>query len=283
MNISTSLQPECITSPFDLFDNLIFVKAKLNGFEGNFLFDSGSADIVLNKKNIGKKNLIETETEIRGINGIDNVNQTLLKNFNWNGLIIKNKMVVAIDLQHMEKGLNQKIDGIIGYNQIRDYALRVDYKAKKISMWKNFNKSPYKIVNRFKFVMDKHIPIFSINIGGKQFKMGLDTGAEINLLHSSNQKKINKNLKFLREYSLDGITDLTQNLKLYEVDELKTDKAAYKKLPFVFSNIDHLKKVMNGIDGLLGYQFLKHRQIAIHFPACEILFLRKKPNFALAN
>jgi len=41
-------------------------------------------------------------------------------------------------------------------------------------------------------------------------------------------------------------------------------------MKFLFANIDHLNKSINGIDGLLGYQFLKCRKVTINFPKCEL-------------
>jgi len=277
MAIFTTQYPAYITTPFELNSNLIVVKAKLNGFERNFFFDSGVSDLILNKKYVNKKNFIKGNKKFYGVNNAGSLTQTLLKNFNWNDLVIKNKIVDTIDIQHLEVALNQKIHGLIGYKQMRDYALNINYKTKTLSMWLDFEKSNFKVVQKVDFVMNRHIPIFSVNIGKKYFNMGLDTGAAGNLLHKKHQKKVSKHLKFLDDSTLSGGTTEVQKIKLYELDDLTANEVSYKKMKFLFSNIDHLNKSGYEMDGLLGYQFLKQRQTVINFPKCEIQFVRKKP------
>lgn len=276
MTTSTTQQPEYLNCSFELIENIIIVKAKLNGYERNFLFDSGAGDLILNKKYINPKNLIKSNKKFKGVNGEGSLTNALLKNFNWNNLIVRNKIVDVINLKHLEVAFNQQIHGIIGYKIFRDYALHIDYKAKNISLWMSLEKSPFKVMSSFAFLKQKHIPVFKVAIGNKHFNMGLDTGAAANLLHTKHLKKINKHLKFLDESTLSGGTGEVQNIKLYELDQLTVNKASYKKMKFIFSNIDHINKSINEIDGLLGYQFLKHRQTVINFPMCEIQFVRKK-------
>jgi len=277
MSCYTVQQPKFLTSPFKLIENIIIVKAKLNGYQRNFLFDSGASDLILNKRYINKKNQIESDKKFHAINSAGDLTNTVLKNFNWNGLTLKNKLVNAINFRHLEAALNIKIYGLIGYKQIRDYALHINYKTKQLYMWDSTEKTPFKVVSKVDFVMHKHIPVFPVTIGTKQFNMGLDTGAAANLLHIKHQKKISKHLKFLTESILSGGSEITQKIKVYQLDAMLANKASYKKMKFLFSNIDHLNKTINEIDGLLGYQFLKYRQTIINFPNCEIQFIRKKP------
>jgi len=277
MSCYTVQQPKFLTSPFKLIENIIIVKAKLNGYQRNFLFDSGASDLILNKRYINKKNKIESDKKFHAINSAGDLTNTVLKNFNWNGLTLKNKLVNAINFQHLEAALNIKIYGLIGYKQIRDYALHINYKTKQLYMWDGIEETPFKVVNKVGFVMHKHIPVFPVTIGNKQFNMGLDIGAAANLLHIKHQKKISKHLKFLTESILSGASEITQKIKVYQLDAMLANKASYKKMKFLFSNIDHLNKTINEIDGLLGYHFLKYRQTIINFPNCEIQFIRKKP------
>lgn len=275
MKILTAQYPSHLTTPFQLVENLIIVKAKLNGYERNFFFDSGAGDLILNKKHLDKKNLIESNQTFYAVNSGGNLTETIIKNFNWNGLILKNKKVHAIDLEHLEVSLNQKIHGLIGYQQIRDYAVHINYKTKQLSMWMDFEESPFKVLRKVDFVMQKHLPVFTTEIDTKQFKMGLDTGAAGNLLHIKHQKKLNKHLNFLSDSTLSGGSDIVQKIKLYEVNELLANDVSFKKMKFIFSNIDHLNNSINEMDGLLGYQFLKKRNTVINFPKCEIQFVRK--------
>jgi len=277
MSCYTVQQPKFLTSPFKLIENIIIVKAKLNGYQRNFLFDSGASDLILNKRYLNKKNQIESDKKFHAINSAGDLTNTVLKNFNWNGLTLKNKLVNAINFQHLEAALNIKIYGLIGYKQIRDYALHINYKTKQLYMWDGIEETPFKVVNKVGFVMHKHIPVFPVTIGNKQFNMGLDIGAAANLLHIKHQKKISKHLKFLTESILSGASEITQKIKVYQLDAMLANKASYKKMKFLFSNIDHLNKTINEIDGLLGYHFLKYRQTIINFPNCEIQFIRKKP------
>jgi len=147
MTTSTTQQPECLKCSFELFENIIIVKAKLNGYERNFLFDSGANDLILNKRYVNNKNLIESNKKFYAVNSAGILTHTLCKNFSWNNLTIKNKIVDVISLQHLETAFNKKIHGLIGYKVFRDYALHIDYKTENINMWMDFDKSPFKVIS----------------------------------------------------------------------------------------------------------------------------------------
>jgi len=271
MNIYTIQQPEYLTCPFKLNKKIIVVKAKLNGIERNFLLDTGAPDLILNKRYIEQNKITNTDITLKGITGNNNIAFTHLKHFKWETLSIKNKKTTIIDFSHLEKALNIVIHGIIGYKVFRDFTLFVDYKKKQLNLWSDMNKSGFTPLKHIDFIMDKHIVVIDAKIGNLKLNMGLDTGATHNLLNSKYQNKINEQLKLVNKGELHGITSETKNTKLYTLDEMLVNDYAYLNAQFLLMKTNYKKR-----DGLLGYQFLKARQVAINYPERKLQFIRKK-------
>jgi len=272
MNIYTLQQPEYLSCPFELQEKIIVVKAKLNGIERNFLLDSGAPDLILNKKHIKQNKLLDKKGTFVGSTGIGNVGLTVLKSFNWESLVIKNKKTPVIDFEHLEKVLNITIHGLIGYKVFRDYTLFVDYKSKHLHLWTDIKNSGFTATKDLDFDMNKHLPVIEAKVGNLKMKFELDTGAADNSFNAKHQKKILPHLKMITTDTLYGGAKTTKEVKIYNVDNTAVSEYSFKNMTF---NMDLGGRVDR--DGLLGYQFLKKRQIAINYPAQKLQFIRKKP------
>lgn len=268
----TIQQPENLSCSFELFEKIIVVKAKLNGIERNFLLDSGAPDLILNKKHIKQNKLLDKKGTFAGSTGTGNVGLTILKNFKWESLTIKNKKTYVIDFEHLEKILNITIHGLIGYKVFRDYTLFIDYKIKQLYLWTDIKKSGFTATKHLDFVMDKHMPVIEAKVGNLKMKFGLDTGAADNTFISKHQKNILPHLKLINTDTLYGGAKTTKEVEIYNIDNTTIGEYSFKNMKFNMRLGKYSKR-----DGLLGYQFLKKRQVAINYPDRKLQFIRKKP------
>jgi len=271
MSIFTTQQPERLNCPFELLEKIIVVKAKLNGIERNFLFDSGAPDLILNKKHVNRNKLLDKKGTFMGSTGIGNLALTNLKSFKWENLAIKNKKTYVIDFEHLEKALNITVHGLIGFKIFRDYTLFVDYKSKQLHLWTDIEKSDYTETKRLDFIMDKHIPVIEAKVGNLKMKFGLDTGAADNAFNGKYQRKISQHLNLVGTDTLYGGAKTTKEIEIYNIDNTIISDYSFKNMKFNMELDGHIDR-----DGLLGYQFLKARQIAINYPERKLQFIRKK-------
>jgi len=274
MNIYTIEQPENLTCDLELREKIIVVKAKLNGIERNFLLDSGAPDLILNKRYVRQNNLLDRKSTFKGATGVGNFNLTVFKSFKWENLSIKNKKTFVIDFEHLEKVLNITFYGLIGYKVFRDYTLFVDYKNKQLQLWTDIKNSDFTEIKHLKFVMDKHIPFFEAKVGNQKMKFGLDTGTTNNVINAKYQKKISNHLRLISDNdTLYGGGSSTKEVKTYKIDNTIVNGYSFKNMECRVESGSYTNR-----HGLLGYQFLKARQIAINYPKNQLDFIRKKPS-----
>lgn len=268
----TIQQPENLFCSFELINRIIVVMAELNGFTRNFLLDTGAPDIILNKKHIKQHKLFNNDLTFNSVTGSGIAELTLLRNFEWESISIKNKKTVVMDFEHLEKILKITIHGLIGYKVIRDYALFIDYRNKQLNFWTSIKNSGYSVIDSQDFIMHKHIPIIEAKIGTLKFKMGLDSGAGCNILDVKYQKKVNKYFNLINDATILGGKNSAMQIEFYNLNEFKINNFSYKNSRFILT-----KSISTKRDGLLGFQFLKTRQVAINYPKNKIEFIRKKP------
>ncbi len=178
-----------IVIPFELSNNIPFIKVNLNGIELNMIFDTGAdsnliftipenEELEINNANI---------TQIYGlglnepIKAIQSKNNTLTigkyKNINFEVLIINDSLV------NLSNKFGIEINGIIGYNFFKDKIIEINYEKEKIILHPKNYEFTKKIIQKYTSKKLIHInskPHFEIyvpkNNVKKKYKMLLDTG-----------------------------------------------------------------------------------------------------------
>ncbi len=127
-SIASKAQPPKAELPFVLKENLILIKVQVNGSrELNFLFDTGAGVTVLNSSTaktlqlkIGGESVIGTSgNSVKALTAIDNV------------ITMGEVQIPGIDLEvfsidHLSEYLKMPLDGIIGFDLLRNFITQVD-------------------------------------------------------------------------------------------------------------------------------------------------------------
>lgn len=128
---------------FKLINNLIVLPIKINGKNVSFILDSGVGKTILfnisQNDNIGLNN-IET-VKLKGLGKGEPVEALLSKN---NTLSLKNidiskqtVYVIVKDYFDLSSKMGVTVNGIIGYNLLRNFSLKINYKFKYIDFYKS--------------------------------------------------------------------------------------------------------------------------------------------------
>ncbi len=125
--------------PFDSIHNQIVLRLSLNGMPpGNFILDSGSESTVLDRKSAAAAHL----KIVPNIGNAFTLGGVCSIGFSAEGMQIKYRrfelsrgVAPVIDLTGLAKGLGFPIEGIIGFNYIRQFPLLLDYRAKTITIF----------------------------------------------------------------------------------------------------------------------------------------------------
>lgn len=272
LSMADAADIESSVIPFELAGGLIIVQAKVDGKEGNFILDTGAPGIVLNAVNSDGVNLRKGAS----VSGSMNIGEVSVKNFQL-GIIQQEKTQGhVLNVHHLEVACGRDIMGLIGFDVLKNFELMFDFPNKKIYTFKsgmvgevNGVKPKFSIP----FVMHGHVPVILAKVGKKRVLLGLDSGAEVNLLDKKFLNKIDEQLLAnLHAESLTGLDNATQDVIAADVLDTKLKGSALPTMRYIFTDLSHLCRNFNApLDGLLGVPFFKNKVIAIDYKHRRLL------------
>ena len=126
---------------FELIHNLIVIPLKINGKELSFILDSGVSKTILfnitKKDNISLKNV--EKIQLQGLGKGEPVDALLsFKNkVSIKNIVHENETIYVIlkDYFDLSSKMGKTIHGIVGYNILSNFIIKVNYKTKKIDFY----------------------------------------------------------------------------------------------------------------------------------------------------
>lgn len=274
--------------PFKLIDNLIVIEAELLDQRGNFIIDTGSETLILNKSHFKSKASQHDNRATAGvIDLIDNPLEKRLKEFIINDITLENKHSDVIDLSHIETSKKIHLLGIIGYNILKDYEVFIDMYLNQITLTRvdkygnRLDTRPLleTVIDTVDFKLKRHTIVLETFVDKHKLKFGLDTGAEYNQLNKRASKKI---LKYF--YPSDRLLLMGASGKKIEVMAGKlyrvklTDKIYFAPMETLLTNLNQMNEAFGtSLDGVLGYEFFRQQRTIINYKK-EKLYFVEYPN-----
>ncbi len=258
-------------APFDLINGMVIVKASVEGVIGNFILDTGSPGIVINSKN-HHSTIDFTAT---GVGGELAIGEIFIDHFKW-GIIEKENLIgFTLDISHLEEAAGCKLAGLIGYEVLQKHEVLFDYPNEVVKIYDGKNaaefRSPLHVIEAA-FEMNGHVPVIPIKVGNKKACLGLDSGAEVNLIDHSFFKPLNKS--FLTKKSKEKVVGLDQEEQEVIGAILNSSEIKGHTLPamkFLFMNLNGLSvQFEKRFDGLLGFPFFQQHAVAINYEENKI-------------
>ena len=270
--------------PFEMSGKLIMVDVMLNGKKRKFILDSGAPQVILNSRYTAEKDTTEKRilSLSKGVSGnISGMDIQQVKSLDFAGIQLKNEKVITLDISHLEQALDNKIYGLIGYDLIKDYDILFDYENKEIILinpdyyekYKNKNFSDNKLTI-VPFSLENHIPVVKALIDKKEYSLGIDCGAESNLLDDELFEEMQRLLKNNAEVALTGAGKNKKSVKKAKLKKLYIGNKKFKNLITVSNNISHLNEGYKiNIDGLIGYEVLSRQKTLMSYKRKELIFI----------
>ncbi len=271
--------------PFKLVDHLIVVEAELMDIRGNFIIDTGSENMILNKVHFS--NLYESQRSDQNTSGvlqaIDNPYHKRIKEFALNSFKLQNRTSDIINLSHIEKSKKIKLLGIIGYSILKDYEVFIDLYLNQITLTKvdkfgnKLNSNVYleKIVDSLDFTLKNHTIVVNGTINYQKVRLGIDSAAEFNQIN----KSVNKNaLKYFipkKRMRLTGIGNRKIEVLAGKLHRVKLSKTTYFGPMFtVLTNLNKMNEAFGtDLDGILGYEFFAQKRTIINYQKEKLYFI----------
>lgn len=259
------------SASFDLRGGLIFVNAVVDGKQGRYVIDTGAPGLVLNQA--PKEG---SDWSGQGVSGCVVVEETMVELFVLGNARFAHLNAYKVDLAYLEKSLGCEIDGLIGYEVLREMELVLDYPNRTITLLPLRKSDPYQDERKgyLDFFLINHIPVVSGRLGKKNILLGVDTGAGANVLRMAIGKPF--------EASASGknrVRGTDSQVKISSLVKAPIDIEGYEEemaQEYLLMDLSHLQSDLDRpIDGLLGFPFLQDGKWSIHYGQQRIYFWKK--------
>lgn len=188
--------------------------------------------------------------------------RAFVQELKWGGLAAREIRGQLHEFSQMEKPEISPLLGAIGFEQLRNSTVSVDWRARTVGVSVSGTEagptSPRAVIPFSYFL---HTPVLYATIGQTTFPMLLDTGAQVNLLPKSD----GLDTHFQR---LKGLTKISDGEKTGEaaspigiVDEMRVGGILFRDMPFAIFDVPYLKG-----NGILGSPLFQDRRVKIDFP-----------------
>ncbi len=266
-------EAECVSFPATRYytpvvvkQHLVWVRASVNGQAGWFLLDTGAPVVMWNQAASGDPS---AAVEARGVAGRAAF-VPARADFEWGHLQVPGLPGLAGDLSGLAALNGQAVQGIIGMQVLRHSRLTLDFARQTLLLETrpapptNTNAAP---LCEWPLRWAGHLPVVEIQAGKRTLRLGIDTGASVNLLDEAlvgrSARKASRSeaeesvlLQFL---GMEG-----QRWPVREV-ALQTGAITFHP-PFVCLPFRQMAEEMElDIDGLLGYPFLSRFRVVLDF------------------
>ncbi|MDX1939853.1 MAG: pepsin/retropepsin-like aspartic protease family protein [Saprospiraceae bacterium] len=260
-----------VKMPIEIVNGMIFVKASMNSDTGNYMLDTGAPMLVINQKNVNEYNAVKAS----GVAGEFVISTTKVNRFRWGGVEHRRIEAALVDLSHFEASSQYSIAGLIGYEMLKGYELFIDYGQKQLALL-DPNKNqllqasvPNQIIA---FVLQNHLPVVAVEIGGQTLHFALDTGAGANLIDEKYLNILPKESyrKGMGE-ELRGVDKNVRPVTATTIYNMQLGATDFNDMKFLFTDLSHLESTAGlKIDGILGFSFFQQIKCSINYPKQQL-------------
>jgi hypothetical protein len=286
--------PNKVTIPFQLINNLVFIPINVNGVELTFLLDSGVKETVLfsleDKNEVSLRNIekimlrgLGSEEAMEGLKSVGNV-------LDVKGMESRNHLLYIIVNQdfNLSSHVGIPINGIIGYSFFKNGLVEINYEKKKVIFYKNSRKNRRRIERKHKKVpitLEEAKPYINAKVvidrEAIPTKLLIDVGnSDAIWLFQNVSDKIKVPTSNFDDYLGKGFSGDVIGKRARIVEFLISD---FKFIaPIVAfpdsSSIKHVTLVPDRV-GSVGGEILKRFSVVFDYPN-EYLYLKKNGNYA---
>jgi hypothetical protein len=293
--VETNL-PVTFKAPFHLVEGLILSPGSLNGKNGVWMIDTGSAITVINSPDT--RNRKAMSLFLSGFNGLsDQVDIQHIDEIQWGDYIRNDFDCITEDLSEMKFPGESDMLGIIGYALLRNFEIDFDYAAGEMTLHQvdkmgrllKKYESPTPIT-KIKCVMAGHLLSFKGSIGGHNYRFGLDSGAAGNIIDSTMAAKLSPCFTYTGPDTLQGGGVYPVVAIGGTIDKVTVNKLEYPNMAMNFCDMSIATKYCDvHLDGILGYEFLRLHPVRMNFRRGELFILPDSgkgvppPSLSVAN
>ena len=264
--------------PFYISESQMVVEATINGKSGNFVVDSGTPMALMLNSNFHSFNGSKSKKNLMDVSGdMSNTYDVNIETFEWNGLVFNDVKAISTDLDDLGRRLKVKsFAGTIGYALLKDYIVDFDYENNQLKLWSDRDsmKKHYGIKSNqiIPFTMAHHLPVIKAKIDGKEFRFGLDCGAETNMIDPAWKDDLEGKYEIIGIRQLSGAGTNHRDVLKVSMHDFTLNNSEYT-MNFMFAKLYGGEHEVTMIDGLIGNQFLAYRKTIVNYVDNELYLI----------
>jgi len=267
-----------VVIPLKRAGRLFLMEARIDNQVGNFIFDTGSSKLVLNKTYF-RKFIVMDEEEAGGVTGsTGGIGRTTVKSLEIADLHFSNLSADVTSLGHIEDRRGIKILGLVGLSLLKDMEIVVDLNHNELHLFRLDKKgnrlgssTQKKVDLTHKVTEYNNILIVKATIGGKQLDFCLDSGAESNVLSSYSSKSVLGTVTILKRSDMVGVASGQTDVLYGMMNDFNLGERRFPTMRTIITSLHQMSKSYGMvIDGMLGYDFFSQGVIYLNLVRNEM-------------
>jgi len=256
------------TASFKLHGGLILVEGSIDGKPGNYILDTGASDLVINRP------AQHSHAHAVGLGGTIDAEEIRISKFKVGAFEVNEVSAFQTNLSTFEKSDSISIAGLIGHSLINEKALHINYQEQAFRLEDSPKKKDMLADGWQVFSLAEfgHILAVKMKIDGETYWMGLDTGAEVNIVSDQFSDELTHNRNNCQQIS--GLGSESISLPQITTPVASVGDLSFQTNQSFISPFGHVQdQVGKGLDGLLGFPFFQQFEVVLDYGSNR-LYLR---------
>ncbi|RKS02391.1 aspartyl protease family protein [Flavobacterium sp. 102] len=264
-NFQFKKDKNCISIPFKLINNLIFIPINVNGEKLTFLLDTGVDKTLLfsldDKEQVEFFNLESIKLKGLGSNEAIDAYMSSKNKLEVKGFVdYDHEIYLVLDQEfNFSSQVGIPVNGIIGYHFFKNHLIEIDYQRKKVIVYNKTNKKVFrKLEKGYKeetITIEENKPYYISNVttDGNSYpsKLLIDTGnSDAVWLFLNKSKEIKLPQKYISDYLGRGFSGSVYGLR-GRIEDFNFGSKTFKNPITTFPDSTSLKSV-NFVPNRLG-------------------------------
>lgn len=276
-----SVSQNTIYIPFRMVGRLIAVEARVDTVRGVFFLDTGASHLLLNERYFASETRMASTEAIGAAGSLGTLSVRDVDTLFWDALEITNLEGHVVSLAQIEDKKRTRVVGVLGFKVFKDYEVLIDYSIRQLIVTRTDKKGnrldPDAIFQRpvdsLDFRLIGHTIVMRAQINGVKVKLGLDTGAELNLLDAGVKRQALDNFEILRRTTMTGAGTKEVEVIAGVLYGLTMDIEQTIGMRTLLTKMWRINDAMGtDLDGVLGYEFLFNKRTLINYKKKKLYF-----------
>lgn len=264
---------DSLNIPLKRAGRLFLIEVKLDGQVGNFIFDTGASNLLLNRTYFRDYKTSGTQKSFGITGNVNAVDQVLIDSLEFSDLKYTKIQADVANLNHLENRAGVRILGLLGFNMIKNFEIILDGNNNLLQLFRidrNGSRVNSKAILKThctqKIEFLNNILFLTGKISDRKLLFCFDTGAEMNSLSSYCPKKVLSSIAVKGRTILKGAGSGNYEVLHGIMGNFEFETYPIKGMETIIADLGHLSMVYgNYIDGILGYNFISQGIISINF------------------